>query len=310
MLRMKKILVTGGNKGIGLGIVKKLLDDFPDTYLLLGSRDVQRGEAAVKQLVGELGDKIDKRLEMVQLDVCDDNSIKKAVDNIKAGHGELFGLINNAGGILATARETIDLNTYAPISVTEAFLPLIQTPGGRIVQISSAAGPNFVSNCSQEIQQMLVNPEVTFKEAENKVIKPYLNIMEDSSISDDKKNEVLEEIGLNNSGMVGAGYGVSKAGLNAYTMEIARKYPKLLINACTPGFIETDLTRPMAERNGKTPEEMGMKPTSAGATSAVYLMMGDLSGDQTGQYYGSDAVRSPLHKYRSPGDPPYNGEFP
>ena len=52
---MKKILVTGGNKGIGLAIVKLLLRDFPDTFLLLGSRDVSRGEAAVKQLVTELG---------------------------------------------------------------------------------------------------------------------------------------------------------------------------------------------------------------------------------------------------------------
>ena len=52
---MKKILVTGGNKGIGLAIVKRLLKEFPDTYLLLGSRDVQRGEAAVKQLVADLG---------------------------------------------------------------------------------------------------------------------------------------------------------------------------------------------------------------------------------------------------------------
>ena len=52
---MKKILVTGANKGIGLGIVKKLLRDFPDTYLLLGSRDVARGEAAVKEILSEMG---------------------------------------------------------------------------------------------------------------------------------------------------------------------------------------------------------------------------------------------------------------
>ena len=52
---MKKILVTGANKGIGLGIVKKLLRDFPDTHLLLGSRDVARGEAAVREILSEMG---------------------------------------------------------------------------------------------------------------------------------------------------------------------------------------------------------------------------------------------------------------
>ena len=52
---MKTILVTGGNKGIGLGIVKKLLRDYSDTFLLLGSRDAKRGEDAVKEVVQELG---------------------------------------------------------------------------------------------------------------------------------------------------------------------------------------------------------------------------------------------------------------
>ena len=54
---MKRILVTGGNKGIGLGIVKKLLRDYSDTFLLLGSRDPKRGEEAVKEVINELGKK-------------------------------------------------------------------------------------------------------------------------------------------------------------------------------------------------------------------------------------------------------------
>ena len=52
---MKKILVTGGNKGIGLAIVRRLLREYSETYLLVVSRDVQRGQAAVKELVAELG---------------------------------------------------------------------------------------------------------------------------------------------------------------------------------------------------------------------------------------------------------------
>ena len=180
---------------------------------------------------------------------------------------------------------------------------------GRIVQISSAAGPNFVSKCSQEIQTLLVDKNVTFKQAEERIIDPFLKIKEDATIPDEEKNAALEAIGLSDSGLAGASYGVSKAGLNAYTVELARKYPKLLINACTPGFIETDLTRPMAERAGRTPEEMGMKGTEAGTVAAVYLMMEDLAVG-SGRYYGSDGVWSPLHKYRSPGDPPYDGSYP
>ena len=184
---------------------------------------------------------------------------------------------------------------------------------GRIVQISSGAASGFVSKCSKSVVDMLVDPGVTMDQVQQVIISPYLNIIE-QNLPDDKRAAALEEAGLSDSGIVGAGYGLSKAALNAYTVEVARKHPNLLINSCTPGFIETDLTKPMAARNGSTPEQMGMKSVDHGATSAVYLTMADLRaeipGYQSGWYFGSDAVRSPLHKYRSPGDPPYDGSYP
>ena len=61
--------------------------------------------------------------------------------------------------------------------------------------ISSAAGPNFVSKCSEDIQKMLVSPEVTFKETEERVIAPYLRIMEDASILEDGRNAAARERG-------------------------------------------------------------------------------------------------------------------
>jgi len=251
---------------------------------------------------------------MIQLDVCSAESVAAALETVKSKHGELYGVVNNAGGIFEVARSTVDLNTYGVVRVTEAFIPIVKSTGGRIVQISSAAGPNWVSKCSREIQDLLVNKDSTFAEIEEKVLKPYLKIKEDTNISEDKKNEALEEIGLNDSGFAGAGYGVSKACLNVYTMELARRFPKLLINSCTPGFIETDLTRPFAENSGKSPAEMGMKSTEEGTKAAVYLMMSDLEanipGYESGRYYGSDAVRSPLHRYRGPGEPAYEGEYP
>ena len=45
-------------------------------------------------------------------------------------HTSLYGLVNNAGGVLATARATVELNTYAVIRVTRAFLPLVQGDKG------------------------------------------------------------------------------------------------------------------------------------------------------------------------------------
>ena len=45
-------------------------------------------------------------------------------------HTSLYGLVNNAGGVLATARATVELNTYAVIRVTRAFLPLLQGDKG------------------------------------------------------------------------------------------------------------------------------------------------------------------------------------
>jgi hypothetical protein len=72
-----------------------------------------------------------------------------------------------------------------------------------------------------------------------------------------------------------------------------------------PGFIDTDLTRPYGASAGKSAAELGMKPPAAGARAPMHLLFGELEG--SGHYYGSDAQRSPLDRYRSPGSPPYTG---
>merc|ERR1712146_4763 len=98
-------------------------------------------------------------------------------------------------------------------------------------------------------------------------------------------------------------YGFSKALVNAYNMIVARENPDLIINACTPGFIETDLTRELAKQRGSTPQEMGMKTPAEGTKAAMHLLFADGLG--SGKYYGSDALRSPIDRYRGPGDPEY-----
>ena len=103
----------------------------------------------------------------------------------------------------------------------------------------------------------------------------------------------------------GAPYGLSKACANAYTLHLARENPRLVINACTPGFIATDLTRHYEEGRGQALEAMGAKTPREGADSTLFLLFGAPEG--SGHYYGSDARRSPLDRYRAPGSPAYDG---
>merc|ERR1712007_330126 len=273
----KVILVTGGNKGIGLAIVEALLQEVENSIVLLGSRDAVRGQQAVDE----------------------------AAAAVKRDHGKIFGVINNAGGSFTGLRATIDLNSYGVLRVCEAFAPLIED-GGRIVQVSSAAGPSFVGKCSLEMQKFCIDPDVTWKEGEEKLIKPFLHIVENEPA--DKKSGLLLAAGLGERSEGSWGeYGLAKAAVNCYSLELARRLPKITVSSCTPGYIATDLTKNFL--GGKTAKEAGMKTPAEGALCPVYLMTEKLSWP-SGWFFGSDCVRSPLHKYRSPGAPAYVGEFP
>ena len=131
---MKKVIVTGANKGIGLAIVKRLLEEFPDVFVYLGSRDRGRGLAAMEQLESDVGPSVKARVKLLELDVTSDESVSKAVETVRNDMNNsndlLYGLVNNAGGGGAQ-RQTIELNMYGVRRVTEAFIPLIG-PKGKI----------------------------------------------------------------------------------------------------------------------------------------------------------------------------------
>mmetsp|Transcript_36965 Transcript_36965/g.68218 ORF Transcript_36965/g.68218 Transcript_36965/m.68218 type:complete len:90 (+) Transcript_36965:118-387(+) len=62
--QLRSIVVTGGNKGIGLAIVKKILAEQPYSYVFLGSRSLERGQAALKSILNEDNR---KRVSVLQL---------------------------------------------------------------------------------------------------------------------------------------------------------------------------------------------------------------------------------------------------
>ena len=294
---MKRILVTGANKGIGLAICRKILETEDDTFVFLGSRNVDRGNQAKEKLTAE-NSEWSSRIEVLELDVGSDDSVaaaaQKVTQQLSNETSPLYGIVNNAGiGLHAdTLRDTLNVNMLGQKRICEAFLPLLAKDGGRVVNITSASGPSFVSNCSADKQSFFKNADVTWDA---------LQALIDDSLSMDGNPDAYASAGLSD----GRPYGLSKALANSYTMLLARENPSLHVNACTPGYIATDMTYESVT-GGRTPEELGMKPPEEGVHSTMHLLFGKPEGN--GWYYGSDAKRSPVDRYRSPGTPAYAGD--
>ncbi|MBV1930313.1 MAG: SDR family NAD(P)-dependent oxidoreductase [Porticoccaceae bacterium] len=293
---MRRILITGANKGIGLASVTAVLSEAHDTQVLLGSRNLERGHEALASLI-ERQPSWAGRLEVVEIDVSNDESVTKAAAEVQSrfhGDSPLYAVVNNAGiaSRAGNLEYLFEVNTRGVRRVCEAFAPLLDSEKGRIVNVTSATGPNFVSKCSEEMQRFFLDTYIDWT-----TLDAFMN--ECVAIQDES---AFATKGLGN----GDSYGLSKACANSYTLFAARQYPALRVNACTPGFIETDLSRPFADEQGKTPASMGMKPPTEGTRATVHLLFGELEGN--GHYCGSDAVRSPMHCYRAPGDPPYTGD--
>ena len=85
--------VTGGNKGLGFGIVRALCKELRENGVVyLASRDEGRGEKAVQELKGE-----GLNPKFIQLDVCNNDHISKVATYLQDNHGGLDILVNNAG---------------------------------------------------------------------------------------------------------------------------------------------------------------------------------------------------------------------
>lgn len=142
-------LISGANRGIGLEAARQLARK--GVHVVIGSRDLEKGQAAAQSITDE-----GYGAETVQLDVTDGHSIATAVEEIVRRHGRIDILVNNAailidgpGGFRSslfelraeTARQTWETNVLGPLRLTQAVVPIMQRNGyGRIVNLSSGAG--------------------------------------------------------------------------------------------------------------------------------------------------------------------------
>ena len=134
------ILITGGGSGIGLEIAKALS---PANKIVIVGRNKEKLDVAAKDL---------ENVFTIQADITNETDIDRLYEEVKTTFGNINILINNAGNayvynlandgdIYSKAVAEFTTNYFAPIRLTDKFLPLLkQQNEAAIVNVSSIVG--------------------------------------------------------------------------------------------------------------------------------------------------------------------------
>src|SRR6202045_567746 len=141
-LNKKVALVTGGSRGIGAAIAKRLAADGANVAITY-----TKGADAAASVVKEI-ERAGGKAIAIQADAADVEAVKAAVEKTIATFGQLDVLVNNAGTAIPKTFETttleemdrvIDINVRGTLAATQAALRHMKS-GGRIISIGSAVG--------------------------------------------------------------------------------------------------------------------------------------------------------------------------
>ncbi len=199
--------ITGGNKGIGFETARQL--GRRGIKIVIGSRDLAKGEAVARALADEGID-----AKAIRFDITQPSDYAEAVAYLEKGYGKLDILVNNAGLLKEgeggaqgnttitispeSLRETFDTNFFGAVALTQALLPLIvKAPAGRIVNLSSILGSLTLH----------ADPKSPIYSAKN------------------------------------FAYDASKTALNAFTIHLAHalRDTKVKVNSAHPGWVKTEM---------------------------------------------------------------------
>jgi 3-oxoacyl-[acyl-carrier protein] reductase len=140
-----KVIVTGGSRGLGLGIVRRLLCEGYDAIAIARQMNDQLSSTVEQAERARPGS-----LRFIPFDLADVSEIPALVRSIRRDTGPIHGLVNNAAlgtaavlALMPTAQieRLVRLNTLSPIVLTKHVVRhMMADGGGRIVNVASIVG--------------------------------------------------------------------------------------------------------------------------------------------------------------------------
>ncbi|XP_037954910.1 dehydrogenase/reductase SDR family member on chromosome X-like [Teleopsis dalmanni] len=255
-------IITGGNRGIGLRIVEKLLAC--DITVIMGVRDPQSAEAAVSKIVDLKTTK--GKLICEQLDVGELKSVRQFAAKIQKDYPKVDILINNAGIMFAPFKLTSDgfeshlaINYLGHFLLTHLLLPQMKAAGtasqrARVVNVSSCV------NLIGRINYNDINGEKYYYPA--------------TAYSQSKLAQILATRHLQSL--------LDKEG--AYVQ----------VNVVHPGIVDTDLFEHSATTSVPFFKKLCFKTPERGSRTVVYAAIAPEIEGQGGIYF-SNCVKGPMH---------------
>ena len=140
---MKNIFITGGNRGIGKGLVEIFCENYK---VFFSAREESKAKSVIESIKNE-------NISYVIMDVADEQSVLKGIRSLKEKTDSIDILINNAGILIPGLKHKIDaiktddesilktfnINTVGVLRVCKAVLPVMPV-SSRIINISSGMG--------------------------------------------------------------------------------------------------------------------------------------------------------------------------